>query len=213
MAPINFTSGTLKTNASSGSVEYDGTVFYATPIGSQRGVISTNQYYVLKNNRTFIPGNATPANVLGVGVTLSASTRYEFTFYINVSQTAGGISPNLAWGGTATGNIIQLSYQVTTLISAFGTEGNNAALANLLTSNFGTGVNLTQGGPAGQAGAGVPVSMKLHGMVDIGTTGGTFYPEIGWSGTPGTVTVYALSRMLITPVSVNNGNTSVGTWA
>jgi len=76
--------------------------------------------------------------------------------------------------------------------------------------------NLNIVGPGlsvGQAGAGVPVSIKLFGMVDVGTTGGTFYPEIGWSGTPGTVTVYALSRMSITPISTNSGNTSVGTWA
>ena len=212
--PLMFTAASALLNPSqAGVVNYDGTVFYSTPMVSQRGIIPSNQYYALKSNRTFVPGNANPANVLGVGVTLSASTRYEFTFYINVSQTAGGISPTLAWGGTATSYITQISYQASTLISAFGTEGNGVDLANLQTSNFGTGVNLTQGGPAGQAGAGVPVSMKLYGMVDVGSTGGTFYPEIGWSGTPGTVTVYALSRMSISPVSLNSGNTSVGLWA
>jgi hypothetical protein len=212
--PLMFTPARALLNPpQTGVVNYDGTVFYATPIGSQRGIIPTEQYYTLKSNRTFVPGNANPANVLGVGVTLSASTRYEFSFYINVSQSAGNLSPNLAWGGTATSYITQISYQASTLISAFGTEGNGVDLANLQTSTFGTGVNLTQGGPAGQAGAGVPVSIKLFGMVDVGTTGGTFYPEIGWSGTPGTVTVYALSRMSITPISTNSGNTSVGTWA
>ena len=211
--PLMFTPASALLNPSqTGVVNYDGTVFYATPIGSQRGIIPANQYYALKNNRTFVPGNSSPASVFGVGVTLSASTRYEFSFYINVSQSAGGISPTLAWGGTATGNIVQLSYQVSTLISAYGTEGNGVDLANLLTSGFGTGVGLTQGGPAGQAGAGVPVSMKLYGMVDVGSTGGTLYPEIGWSGTPGTVTVYALSRMSIAPISINSSNTSVGTW-
>jgi len=211
--PLKFTSASALLNPTqAGVVNYDGTVFYATPSGLQRGVIPVNQYYVLNSNRTYTPGSGAVSSIFGVGVTLTANTRYQFTIIANASNSAGGVSPNIAWGGNAT--LTQVNYQITTFIAALGTATiNGENLDNTITSNFSTGVNITAAGGAGQPAAGTPLSFTLFGMVDVGASGGTFIPELGWSGNPGTVTVGALSRMYISPVSIGGGNTSVGTWA
>ena len=60
VAPFNLTSGTNLTTATAGAVEYDGTVFYATPTASQRGVITAEQ--IILNN-----GLNKSAVIAGVG--------------------------------------------------------------------------------------------------------------------------------------------------
>lgn len=105
VAPFNLTSGTNLTTATAGAVEYDGTVFYATPTASQRGVIMAEQIILLQSAYTLTSQTAaqklfnTPASGQ---VTLSVGT-YEFEcsyFLTSLSSTSGGYG--FALGGTAT---------------------------------------------------------------------------------------------------------------
>ena len=172
-------------------------------------------YYVLGANTTYAPGNATPSSVFGVGATLTANIRYQFRAQFSISASVNNILPNLAWNGTAISYIKQLSYYAIIDPNDFGTEHDGSKsniLTNLLYSGFTTGVDLLKGGPGGTLPSNTPLSILLTGVVDVGNTGGTFYPTIGWDKTPGTITRYGLSSISFTPAGVSSANSSVGTW-
>ena len=105
VAPFNLTSGTNLTTATAGAVEYDGTVFYATPTASQRGVIMAEQIILLQAAYTLTSQTAaqklfnTPASGQ---VTLSVGT-YEFECFYSLSSLSSTSSTfGFALGGTAT---------------------------------------------------------------------------------------------------------------
>jgi len=103
MSILALTSNTLIGTAAAGNIEYTSPIFAATPIGTQRGIIPTQQYYRLE--AAYVGSNATGAqSIFGVGVTLSASTVYEFEIAIGFTKSAGTTSSTIAlgFGGTAT---------------------------------------------------------------------------------------------------------------
>jgi len=77
MSILVLTSDTLIGTAAAGNIEYSSPIFTGTPVGTQRGIVPTQQYYRL--NADLAGANATGAqSIFGVGVTLSAGTVYEF---------------------------------------------------------------------------------------------------------------------------------------
>lgn len=92
IAPLRFTSGTNKTTAAAGEMEYDGTNLYFTPTGTTR-------------KRLVITNNATPSNgqiPIGNGTDYTAA---------NITSTDGSITVTNGAGS------IDLSIPTTTLIS------------------------------------------------------------------------------------------------
>jgi hypothetical protein len=97
--------------AVTGAFEYDGGELYFTPLGTQRGLVPSMQYYRL--NTALVGSNVNTAqSIFGVGVTLSANTVYAFDAVYALSKTVGTTSHNLAslFGGTATINNINSPY-------------------------------------------------------------------------------------------------------
>ena len=207
--PIKLQPATASLSPSqAGVINYDGTVFYATPMDSQRGIWPTLQYYSLESDRTTTLGNGNPASVLGVGAALTANTRYNFQIDVIVNHSTGNRTPTISWDGGST--LSKIIYQSITMANALGVAGTaHYTLYNTLTSGFTTGVNLT----SSAINAGDDIGISLWGTVDVGSTGGTFTPLLGWSADPGTVIVRAQSSMSIFPVSVSGSNTNVGNWS
>jgi len=86
VAPLDFTAGTNLTTALDGTVEYDGKVFYATPQGTQRGVVPGMQYFRRETTTAGISSNVVQP------------------FFVNGNSTASSISgTTLTVGGTVTG--------------------------------------------------------------------------------------------------------------
>lgn len=207
LAPLDFAAGTNLTTAASGAIEYDGKVFYATPQGTQRGIIPGAQFYRL--NADLAGANVTTAqNILGAGVTLSAGTVYAFESVFILTKTAGANSHTvgLGFGGTATIN----NYQVT----INGGYSNNAlpvGVANNVSSysNSLSNVNVTNN----IASATTSLSAVIKGTVSV-NAGGTFIPQYTLSAAPGgAYTTLAGSYFLIYPIGAAGADTSVGTWA
>lgn len=208
LAPILLTSGTNLTSATAGAVEYDGKVVYATPLGTQRGVIPTAQFYRL--NSDLAGANATGAqNVFGVSVTLSASTVYEFSMYFILNKTAGTTSHNISFGigGTATYN---------NLLYGGVWNGTGSAFASGVTSSPATvdanSTSVIQLVSAATS-AGRYLTMILNGTLSV-NAGGTFTPQYTLSAAPGgAYSTLAGSFIRIAPIGASGANTSVGTWA
>jgi hypothetical protein len=206
---IKLTSGTNLTTATAGAIEYDGKIVYGTPIGTQRGIVPTQQYYRL--NSALVGANAaTTQNIFGVGVTLSASTAYEFEMVAALSKSAGTTSHSFGFGfgGTATLNNIGFLVSGSTQSTAF------APLA--------AGGNVIQQWIIGAGNTNVNTAITsaafynyvvVKGTVSI-NAGGTFIPQYTLSAAPGgAYSTAAGSYIKINPLSASGAATNVGTWA
>ena len=208
LAPILLTSGTNLTSATAGAIEYDGKVVYGTPIGTQRGIVPTQQYYRLDS--ALAGSNATGAQSLfGVGVTLSASTVYEFEIIFAISKTAGTTSHTVSvgFGGTATLN--NIGYEIITQNGSAATAGgiSGASINGFIATATATAIDTAQ------AAAAYSINGTIKGTISI-NAGGTFIPQYTLSAAPGgAYSTAAGSYIRINPLSASGAATNVGTWA
>lgn len=200
---------TALSTASAGTLEYDGTIPYFTPLSTQRGVIPGMQYYRL--NSTLAGSNVNTAqSMLGVGVTLSSSTVYAFQAFYLIVKTAGATSHTigLGFGGTATVN--NLSYSGISNWTAT-TSNPLGARASPWTFYSDTLANTTASNAL--AAAGTYYHIWFSGTVSV-NAGGTFIPQYTLSAAPGgAYTTQIGSNFLIYPIGAVGSNTSVGTWS
>lgn len=207
VVPLDFTAGTLATTPIAGGFEYDGLVPYFTPQSTQRGVMPAGQLYRL--NSTVVGANVNTAqSVLGVGVTLSASTVYAFEAMYILIKTAGATSHSIGYGfgGTATVNnaswwaVASLNASSAAPINTNVFAGFAQALTNTtFTTAFGVATAWT--------------AIRISGTVSI-NAGGTFIPQYTLSAAPGgAYTTQIGSYINIYPIGTSGANTSVGTWA
>jgi hypothetical protein len=208
MSILVLTSDTLSSPAAAGQIEYASPIFTGTPIGTQRGIVPTQQYYRLDS--ALAGANVTTAQSLfGVGVTLSASTVYEFEMEVGLVKTAGATSHtiSLGFGGTATIN--NIFHTVATMFNS----GTNPMLINSTqTLGYITTATATAVTAAG-ANANTVFALLVKGTVSI-NAGGTFIPQYTLSAAPGgAYSTAAGSYIRINPLSASGAATNVGTWA
>ena len=209
MSILVLTSDTLSSPAAAGQIEYTSPIFAATPIGTQRGIVPTQQYYRL--NADLNGSNATGAqSIFNVGVTLSASTVYEFEYSAILTKIAGTTSHtfSIGFGGTATLN--NLIYVGTTAnkdgsVPPFITTTSLNAIASNSTANLTLVTGITS--------ATESIFLAIKGTVSI-NAGGTFIPQYTLSAAPGgAYSTLTGSYIRINPLSASGAATNVGTWA
>jgi len=208
MSILVLTSDTLSSPAAAGQIEYTSPIFAATSIGTQRGIVPTQQYYRLDS--AVVGSNvATAQSIFNVGCTLSASTVYEFEIVSAFSKTAGTTSHTFAtnFGGTATLNNIayysinkQNGTGFTTISSTDGGQVfGQTASAIVITSAISSAAN--------------SMVVMMKGTVSI-NAGGTFIPQYTLSAAPGgAYSTQIGSYIRINPLSASGATTNVGTWA
>ena len=209
MSILVLTSDTLSSPAAAGQIEYSSPIFTGTPIGTQRGIVPTQQYYRL--NADLAGANvSTVQSLFNVGVTLSASTVYEFEIVTMLSKTAGTTSHTVGFGigGTATLNNI-----------AYYTIGNPSTVSGAGAGMSGAGsYGLVQTAAntqfvSAQTSASLWLPLMIKGTVSI-NAGGTFIPQYTLSAAPGgAYSTAAGSYIRINPLSASGAATNVGTWA
>jgi len=208
MSILALTSDTLSSPAAAGQIEYSSPIFAATPIGTQRGIVPTQQYYRL--NADLVGANVTTAqSIFGVGCTLSASTIYEFEIIFAISKSAGTTSHTVSvgFGGTATLN--NIGYEVITqngfTVMAGGMSG--AAINGFISTATATAIGIAQ------TSAAFFYNGTIKGTVSI-NAGGTFIPQYTLSAAPGgAYSTAAGSFIRIAPISASGAATNVGTWS
>lgn len=213
MSQLLLAAETLSGTAPVGGTEYNGTIFTNTPMTGQRGVIPSEQFFRL--NAGVAGANATGAqSFFGVGVTLSASTVYEFEMTIVMSKAAGATSHSfsIGFGGTATVN--NISYQS---VGGFISNATPSGQLTIGALNNGPGFVANSVSATvivtGLASVGLSLAYVIKGTVSV-NAGGTFIPQYSLSVAPGgAYTTQAGSYMKIKPIGVSGANVSVGTWA
>jgi hypothetical protein len=207
MSILVLTSDTLIGTAAAGNIEYSSPIFTGTPVGTQRGIVPTQQYYRLDS--AVVGSNATGAqSTFGVGVTLSASTVYEFEMVVAFSKSAGTTSHTfgLGFGGTATLN--NIAYDVTSHNdgTVFSSVGQTVTASFIQTASSSV---IT----AASSSAFRSYVFILKGTVSI-NAGGTFIPQYTLSAAPGgAYTTAAGSFIRIAPIGASGSATNVGTWS
>jgi hypothetical protein len=208
MSILVLTSDTLIGTAAAGNIEYSSPIFTGTPIGTQRGIVPTQQYYRL--NADLVGSNATGAQSLfNVGATLSASTVYEFETVFTLTKTAGSTSHSiqLSFGGTATLN--NILYTVVDNPSTAASGLPIGATAQIFVSNTASATTLT----VATTNTTTTFMFVVKGTVSV-NAGGTFIPQYTLSAAPGgAYSTVAGSYIRINPLSASGAATNVGTWA
>jgi hypothetical protein len=172
--------------------------------------ILTNGMQFFRLDANLVGANATGAqSIYGVGVTLAASTVYEFQMYFIFTKTAGATSHtvSLSFGGTATINNILYGGPSNNTGAAF-TSG---ALSSAGTIDFSTASSTVMTGAITNANE--SIRYYLQGTVSV-NAGGTFIPQYALSAAPGgAYSTIAGSFIKIYPIGASGANVNVGSWA
>ena len=196
--------------ANPGVMEYDGRVLYFTPQDQERGVVPSQEWYVLNADRGLTFGSTAAQSLFGVGAHVSNSTRYWFRFKATVSRAAGtnNTALTLGWRGSATPS--EIAYTAESSIGATSTAKIAYMYETQLVANFTNQLTITTGNNPPDS-----TTIIVYGIIDVGAAGaGYVEPYITWTGATaaGAVTVSALSNFQIYPLGVTGVNTSVGNW-
>lgn len=200
-APLNLTSGTNLTTATAGAMEYDGTVFYATPTALQRGVIMAEQIILLQSAYTLTSQTAAQAmfnTPAGGQVTLTTGT-YEFEcFYSLSAMSASSGSFGFALGGTAT---------KTQFFWSLAAKGSPLATTTAANSTY----NVTAANTALSAASVNTVGYaNISGIINVSVSG-TVIPQVSL-GVAAAAVVGIGAYFRIRPIG-STTVTSVGNWS
>ena len=208
VAPILLTAGTNLSAPTSGAIEYDGHVFYATP-KSNRGVIFAPEYYVLNSNRTGPATANTPINLLPVTSTLKAGIRYLIEFYWTLQKPAT-VAAIMNFATTSSSGTIDRTFYRT--IGAV-TANNRFAVANgqVASNELAGHVSNIAITSSNSNAAFYDVQGRL--WVDVNTGGDVSGYSIQVSTTANTATtILAGANVSIYPIGPVGSDTSVGSW-
>lgn len=208
--PLKLQSGTNLTTAAAGAIEYDGRVFYSSPVASGRGVSPSNFWKVLAANNTLASSTSAQAifDDTGTGaITVASDTTYEFEMllYVNTMSATSGNATFSIGGSTGpnpgTAVLESVMYQwhgldnTTPTTVAAGQYGISITDASAVLATAGTGTSMI-------------VSMK--GIFRV-TTGGTIIPSIALVTATAAV-VAKNSYIKISPLGTSTV-ASIGNWS
>lgn len=215
-ASINFTSGSLMTTPTSGGMEYDGKVMYATPSDAQRGVMPAEQWYELNQLRTLPTASQNPAapgagaNLFTLSANVSSGTRYAYEIWASVLKNNGAGGGGLQYAMAGTAVLTEHNY-----VAYTNTTASNVTIAatNAMYSNVTTGYSTFVSVTANPGSGAYNFMLNVKGTIGVGTSG-TITPQITLSG-GGALSAFQVapgSRMYIYPIGSNTGNLAVGNW-
>lgn len=202
LAPLKFISGTNLTSAQAGTMEYDGSVFYATPATSTRSIVAAEQYTVLTSvyNLTSTTSAQKLFNTSTNGTVTLAVGNYQFECFFSLSAMNAGSGQfgfGLAAGGTGPATFTQSWYA-----EAQKSASNNTAATPFVTYNTSANTGLTSANTATLGFA------FIRGYINV-TVAGTVVPQVSLTVANAAV-VGVGSYFKVSPLSTTN---LVGNWS
>lgn len=202
VAPLTFVSGTSLTTPGAGALEYDGSIFYASPKASNRGLMKT--VYVASLSSTYTLASQTAAQKLfntstNGAITLDVGTYWFECSFTLTSMSASSGSFGFALGGTAT--------------KSEGWQANAMKVATLSSSANTTNLTYQTGAQTALVTANTNTSgfAYIEGFIRI-TVAGTIIPQVSL-GVAAAAVVGANSYFKIVPVSGSATGTNIGNWS
>lgn len=229
-APLKFSSGTNLSTLQSGTIEYDGNVFYATPkvnnTTAGRGLLPTDQVIVLNSNYTPSTLTGIPNETVEVSnsafnksIYLAASQAYfvdmSIVVYHNLITLSSGSSSVTFSMSAPTSSTCHIT-AISTLDTAAITGG--TATIEFFTGNISGNSENVKTIASSTSDTGYSI-LKWSGIIYIGTTAGNFTPQFTRSVTSGAsassaqIIVQAGSYCKVTPVGTYASQINIGGWA
>lgn len=213
-AALRFSTGTILTTPVSGAIAYDGKVFYGTPIDNERGLISTDQYLLLNDDRVLV-NDLNPQSMFGYGFHLSPGMRYRYHILATVTKTSGN-GVTIGYGFTNTNGIV-LGKHIYRAASTIGADALTPTAAytmkNSVTSNFQIPVAITPSLTNGASGS----AFDIQGVIEVSSASsntGYVTPQITFLGAaPSGALLLGGATIRVFPVGSTGTNTIIGNWA
>ncbi len=209
LAPLHMQSGTNLTTPTAGDFEYDGSVFYATPVASNRALSVTDHFLTLSSNQTGSNVNTAQPWFPGggaTGLTVAGGTTYFFEGLLAFSKTAGTTSRTIGMNFGGSASLTSIAYFVTASAADATSLSNAPDQSSWVEVATNTTVWSTASTSANQY-----VMIRIAGTVRI-NAGGTFIPNFQYSAAPGGApTVRANSWFRMRPAG-SGSVLSVGNW-
>jgi hypothetical protein len=204
-APLKFTSGTNLTTAEAGTIEYDGTSFFATAnTGDGRGYHPTVSSFKLTSNGTGITTTLTGTNYFGTNsnISLTASGIYDIEIFLVYSKTTATTAIwNLVFNASPT--IYNVYYEMSPVTGVVAPPGTTTMLVGQAPAQ--TAATYTVTTAALTTGVNHYAKFKLFVVCSATTTNMKIN---AFNGTAGTITPLAGSYWTATRLPTNN----VGTY-
>ena len=200
------TSGTVLTTPEAGALEYDGSLFYASPVASRRGLLPAMYFRALNADAT---GNDSataqgwfPTNG---AVNVEASTTYFFHGHLHTSRAGGATSHTTGIsvdGGTCTFNSVQWWGEAK--------EGDVSTISDsdLLGVSVATDTNIK----AASTSTTENVIFGIWGIARINAAG-TFKPMFKYSAAPGGAPTIKRGTYFYMHAIGGTGDVTLGTWS
>ena len=197
------TSGTLTER-----MRIDSTGYVTNTVNGGGAGLHQAQLYYRLNSAVAGANVSTAQSIFGVGVTLVASTQYEFEMVVAMIKTAGTTSHtySIGFGGTATINNIGYDWTQQQSATNFN-PGSASMVSGFAQSTAATQIN------SGLTTAGSYIWYLVKGTVSVNAAG-TFIPQYTLSAAPGgAYTTQIGSYIKISPLAASGANVNIGSWA
>lgn len=195
---VTFTAGTVKSTASAGGIEYDGKVFYTTPVASARGVSPSTMFAIVPAgdfNLSTTSGVQAAFPTTNDVWTLAANTTYLVEGHYQITKTTTSVTVALAFAAGGSLTITSMLLFVEAMNVAANTTTATVAMTaiNQLAS---TVVNAT---------ATTECSIKFKGLIRTNAAG-TLTPQVNWSANTTAPVMKANSYICFTPLGTDTTN-------
>lgn len=137
IAPLVFTAGTNLSSAAAGANEFDGKVFYTTPVASARGLSPSMMYSRVPAGGFSLlttSGVQSCFPTTGDVWTLAASTGYYFDGIYRVTHSTTTCTLAMAFATGGGGSITSIMYQTTAFIAADNASSTSQTTAYIVTN-------------------------------------------------------------------------------
>ncbi len=193
-APIKLTAGTNLTTAEAGAYEYDGKVFYTTPVASARGVSPSTMFAIVPAGGFALSTASGVQSCFPAATdvwTLAASTTYFFEGTYHVIHS-GTLTTAMAFALGGGASITSIAYDVISNVAAANTTvtANNSTYVTQVAS---TVVTVSTTGNK---------LIRFRGIIRMNAAG-TVTPQINFSGTATSPSMGVDSWIRFTPIGTN----------
>lgn len=197
-SPLKFTTGTSLATPEAGAMEYDGKVFYSTPVASARGVSPSEMHSIIPSGDfSLSTGTAVQSAFSSTGDVwnLEAATTYEMEGHYFITKTTASITTALAFALGGSASVTSIRY--TALASNAAADAVGTPSMTEIDQVASTVVN---------GGSAAAVDIYFKGIIRMNAAG-TVTPQIQFSGAPTSPVMKASSFINFTPIGSNTQNT------
>jgi hypothetical protein len=193
--PLTLTSGPVKTVTVAGGNEYDGNVFYSTPVSGARGLSPSTMFAIVPSGDFSLSTTSGVQSAFPAANdvwTLAATTSYLFEGIYLITHTTTTCTCAMAFALAGGASVTAINYYVDASILAVNvtSTASNATWVGQVASTVVTATST------------VGWAIQFRGIIQM-NAGGTVTPQVAWSANTTAPVMKANSYIMFTPLGTN----------